>query len=83
MGNKYKVGLTRDILDSSGKPAFGAAALKILDDAPNIDWEYLPNKVPEIGPDEAAAYDAIYVNAVRVPAKYSVNSAFARRRSGS
>jgi D-3-phosphoglycerate dehydrogenase len=68
MGGKYKVGLTRDILDSSGKPAFGAAALKVLDDAPNIEWEYLPKKVAEIGPDEAATYDAIYVNAARVPA---------------
>ena len=68
MGSKYKVGLTRDILDSAGKPAFGAAALKVLEDAPNIDWEYLPKKVAEIGADEAAAYDAIYVNAARVPA---------------
>jgi phosphoglycerate dehydrogenase-like enzyme len=65
---KYKVGLTRDILDSTGRPAFGAAALKILDDAPDIDWEYLPAKVAEIGPDEAAAYDAIYVNTPRVTA---------------
>ena len=70
MGSKYKVGLTRDILDSAGKPAFGAAALKVLEDAPNIDWEYLPKKVAEIGPDEAAAYDAIYVNAARVPAEW-------------
>ena len=65
---KYKVGLTRDILDSTGRPAFGAAALKMLDDAPDIDWEYLPAKVAEIGPDEAAAYDAIYVNTPRVTA---------------
>jgi len=68
MAGRYKVGLTRDILDSTGRPAFGAAALKILDDAPDIDWEYLPVKVAEIGPDEAAAYDALYVNTPRVPA---------------
>ena len=63
-----KVGLTRDILDSRGEPAFGAAALDILDRAPGIEWEYLPAVVPEITADHAAHYDALYVNLPRVPA---------------
>ena len=67
MSKRFKVGITRDILDSSGAPAFGPAALKVLDDAPDVEWEYLPEKVPEIGPAHAAAYDALYVNAARVP----------------
>ena len=65
---KLRVGLTRDILDSRGEPAFGAAALAILDQAPGIDWEYLPTVVPEITADHAARYDALYVNLPRVPA---------------
>jgi len=65
---KFRVGLTRDILDSRGDPAFGRAALEILDRAGNIDWEYLPAVVPEIDADHAAKYDAIYVNIARVPA---------------
>ncbi|TMH02259.1 MAG: dehydrogenase [Betaproteobacteria bacterium] len=65
---KFHVGLTRDILDSRGEPAFGRAALEILDRAGNIDWEYLPAVVPEIDADHAAKYDAIYVNIARVPA---------------
>jgi phosphoglycerate dehydrogenase-like enzyme len=65
---KFRVGITRDILDSRGKPAFGPAALAILDDAPNVEWEYLPANVVEVDADLAARYDAIYVNSPRVPA---------------
>ena len=68
MTKPLKVGLTRDILDSRGEPAFGAAALEILDRAPGIAWEYLDSVVPEITADHAARYDALYVNLPRVPA---------------
>jgi len=67
MTARHRVGLTRDILDSRGEPAFGAAALEILDRAPDLAWEYLPEVVPEITADHAARYDAIYVNLPRVP----------------
>jgi len=63
-----RVGLTRDILDSRGEPAFGRAALEILERDSNLQWEYLPAVVPEIGPELAAQYDALYVNIARVPA---------------
>ncbi len=66
MTTKYRVGLTRDILDSRGEPAFGKAALDILERAPGIEWEYLPAIVPEITADHAARYDALYVNLPRV-----------------
>ncbi len=67
MTAKFRIGITRDILDSRGEPAFGKAALKILDDAPDVDWEYLPAIVREIAPEHAARYDALYVNLARVP----------------
>ena len=67
MSTKLRVGLTRDILDSRGEPAFGRAALEILDRDPNLQWEYLPAVVSEIGPEIAAQYDALYVNIARVP----------------
>jgi D-3-phosphoglycerate dehydrogenase len=67
MGGKFLVGLTRDILDSRGEPAFGTAALDILNAAPNVAWEYLPEVVPAITADHAARYDALYVNLPRVP----------------
>ena len=68
MSIKLRVGLTRDILDSRGEPAFGRAALQILDRDPNLEWEYLPAVVSEISPVLAAQYDALYVNIARVPA---------------
>jgi D-3-phosphoglycerate dehydrogenase len=64
---RYKVGITRDILNAKGEPAFGAKALETLDKASDIEWEYLPEIVPEITPEIAARYDAIYVNTPRVP----------------
>jgi D-3-phosphoglycerate dehydrogenase len=63
----YRVGITRDILDSVGEPAFGRKALEILDRAPGIEWEYLPEIVRELTPDHAAQYDALYVNMARTP----------------
>jgi phosphoglycerate dehydrogenase-like enzyme len=65
---RRRVGITRDILDARGEPAFGRAALAILDGAADLDWEYLPAPVGEIDADHAARYDAIYVNLARVPA---------------
>ena len=66
MTTKFRVGVTRDILDSHGVPAFGKAALDVLDRAPGIEWEYLPEIVTEISADHAAHYDALYVNLPRV-----------------
>ena len=66
--SKYRVGITRDILDSRGEPAFGKAALAILDAAPDVEWEYLPQLVRELTADHAARYDALYVNMARTPA---------------
>ena len=68
MSTKFRVGLTRDILDSRGEPAFGRAALEVLDRDSSLEWEYLPAVVPEIGPELAAQYDALYINIARVPA---------------
>jgi len=67
MGAKFRVGLTRDILDSRGAPAFGTSALDILGGAPDVEWEYLPEVVRVITADHAARYDALYVNSPRVP----------------
>ena len=68
MAARFRVGLTRDILDSRGQPAFGAPALEILDAADHLDWEYLSEPTREITADHAARYDALYVNIPRVPA---------------
>lgn len=60
MTDKYRVGLTRDILDARGEPAFGKAALAILERAANVDWSYLPAVVREIDAELASRYDALW-----------------------
>ena len=68
MTQRFRVGLTRDILDRRGEPAFGRKALSVLDGAAHVEWDYLPDVVPHLTPEHAAQYDAVYVNIARVPA---------------
>ena len=61
---KFRVGISRDVLSPSGEPVFGREALKVLDD-PNVEWEYLPETVPVLTPENASRYDAICLFASR------------------
>jgi phosphoglycerate dehydrogenase-like enzyme len=61
----FRVGVTSDILDSRGEPAFGREPLKALD---AVQWEWLPRGLREITAEHAAGFDALYVNSPRVPA---------------
>ena len=61
---KFRVGISRDVLSPSGEPVFGREALKALDD-PNVEWEYLPESVPVLTPENASRYDAICLFASR------------------
>jgi len=54
----FRVGVTGDILDSRGEPAFGREPLKALD-VPNVEWQWLPRGVREITAEHAAAFDAL------------------------
>ena len=64
----FRVGITSDLLDARGEPAFDRTVLRSLDEAPGLAWEWLPAGLRQIGPDHAAGFDALYVNAPRVPA---------------
>src|SRR5207244_4978195 len=55
-------------LDRRVEPAVGRATLGERDRAGGIAWEYLPEVVPAVTPEHASQYDALYVNAARVPA---------------
>jgi phosphoglycerate dehydrogenase-like enzyme len=65
---KFRVGITRDVLGPSGEPVYGHAALRILED-PLVEWEYLPAAVPELTPEHASRYDALCVFGSRVSRK--------------
>jgi phosphoglycerate dehydrogenase-like enzyme len=66
--DKFRLGLSRDILAADGKPSFGDGPLELLKAEPKIEWEVIPESVAEITPDIAARYDGIYVNSPRVTA---------------
>ena len=57
MAEKFRVGITRDVLSPSGEPVYGREALKVLDD-PLVEWEYLPQVEPELTAETAGRYDA-------------------------
>lgn len=64
MAEKFKIGITRDALTANGT-VFGDEAMKVLDD-PAVEWEILPEKVPELTPGHGAAYDALCVLGAKV-----------------
>ena len=66
MEKPFRVGVTSDILDSRGEPAFGREPLQALDGV--VKWEWLPRGLREITAGHAAQFDALYVNSPRVPA---------------
>ncbi len=68
MTEPFRVALSADLLDSRGEPSFGRGPLALLDAAPHIAWEYMPDIVPTITADHAARYDAVYVALAQVPA---------------
>ena len=37
---KFRIGISRDLLGQDGKPNFDPVALKILDDDPRLDWAW-------------------------------------------
>ncbi len=64
----FRLGIMRDVLNASGEPSFGRAALEVLKGNPALEWEYTPESVSEIPPDFAARYDGLYVTSARVTA---------------
>jgi phosphoglycerate dehydrogenase-like enzyme len=64
----FRVGVTSDLLDAHGEPAFGRAPLEALDAVPGLHWEWLAPGLQEITDEHAGAYDALYVNAPPVRA---------------
>ncbi len=71
---KFRVGLTRDLMDANGKPTFGDEALATLGKDSRITWEVLAEDVKEITPAEVGGYDALYIGMPRVtPASFVGN----------
>ena len=67
-GGKYRVGLSRDLLDRDGRTTFDASALAVLDDDPTIEWQWFVEQPVNVTADHLATYDAICLGAPGVPA---------------
>ena len=59
----FKVGVSGDLFDQRGEPTFGREPLKALD---AVQWEKLPAGLRELTAEHGTAYDALYVNTLRV-----------------
>ncbi len=57
----FRIGLTRDFLKPDGSIGFGDIGLSLLDAAPNVVWNFLPENTPVLGPDQIADYDGLLV----------------------
>ncbi len=67
MNTDFRVGVTRDFLSGEGGSTLPGVTFALLDEV-GLNWEYLPQDLPEITPDDAACYDAILTLRPRYPA---------------
>jgi phosphoglycerate dehydrogenase-like enzyme len=59
----FRVGISRDLLNSAGEFSFGQQHLQVLDAARDIlRWEMLPPDLGEVTPEIARGFDALYIN---------------------
>ena len=65
--SEFRVGITGDVLSSSGEPIFGREVLGLLD-AGGIGWEFMTQEPDGVTPAQAARYDAICAMLTRVTA---------------
>ncbi len=68
MKTEWRVGLTRDFLREDDTLAFDIG-LDILAGHPEIRWEFLSRRVPELDREDVRGYDAVVVLAPRVTAQ--------------
>src|SRR5579859_4128591 len=55
----FRVGFTRDFLTPNGELSFGDIGLNALRQARGIEFEFFPEHLPEISPEQIARYDAV------------------------
>ena len=65
MAEKFRVGVSQEVVTADGGTIFGDDAMKILDD-PAIEWEILADRVPELTPEHAAKFDAFCLMTAKV-----------------
>jgi len=54
----FRVGITRDLLDSDGSLAYGDIGLRLFDEAPGLEYGILPELLTPVPPGQVADLDA-------------------------
>lgn len=65
MEPKFRVGVSREVVNEDGSIMFSEAVFRALDD-PAVEWELLPGRLAVITPEVAARYDALCLLTSRV-----------------
>ncbi|MCC6312769.1 MAG: dehydrogenase [Thermomicrobiales bacterium] len=69
MAEPFRIGFTSDFFLPDGSSAFGDIGTGLLESVPNVAWEQIGERGPELQPEEIAPFDAIAVLSRRVPAR--------------
>ena len=64
----FRVGVTRDFFRPNGELGFGGAGVRLLQQTPGIEVDFLPEHGPELRPEDIAGYDALGVLGPKVTA---------------
>jgi len=65
MAEKFRVGVSQEVVTADGGTIFGEDAMKILDD-PAVEWEILADRVPALTQQHAATFDAFCLMTAKV-----------------
>ena len=66
MADKFRVGVTRDMLDADGTLGGRDMALELLDGHSYLEWEFMPEDADELTAAQVRGYDAILDGGRRV-----------------
>ena len=69
MSSTFRIGVTRDFLKADGTLGFGDIGLDLLDEAVNVEWEFLAENTTALRPDQIRGYDGLLVLAPLVSAE--------------
>lgn len=69
MPRPFRVGVTRDLLPHHDTLGADGVGLDLLEAAPDVEWEFLAERVDTIRGDQARGYDALFVLGCAVTAE--------------
>src|SRR4030067_474103 len=69
MKERFRIRITRDFLRPDGTSVYGDFGLDLLKNAANVEWDYLPEVVPELRPEDVRVCDVLLVDGPRLTAR--------------